>query len=337
MPSVITERDQFIDEDTGELIVNGYIYIGTQNLDAKLNTITIYPDRALSGTPLANPQRTGSDGRALNKIWIPGKYSMKVEDSNNAQKLNDLDRGEDPQTGNTKLINVLGVNDLVADASPTITTLIDSQAYIFSAPAAPTGAMTLKIDSTPIKNIKKGDGLAIEANDFAPSQKIVVVYNEADDWYEVTSGVLSSVFGGNVTIGETLTVEDIVINNSATGEGVLDEDDMASDSDTKLATQQSIKAYIENKFLYGTAPSAAGNVSLGNVTWAVARPSTGLYTITHNLGHTNYHVQPSAQADFINVALFSKSINDFQLEIRDVTTSGSLRNDISGFLLIDFS
>lgn len=206
MPSVINEYQQFEDEDTGELIVNGYIYIGTQNLDAKLNLITIYPDRALSGTPLANPQRTGSDGRALNKIWIPGKYSMKVEDSNNVQKLNDLDRGEDPQTGNTKLINVLGVNDLVSDASPTITTLIDSQAYIFSAPAAPTGAMTLKIDSTAIKDIKKGDGLAIEANDFAESQKIVVVYNEPDDWFEVTSGVLSPDFSGNVTIGGTLDV-----------------------------------------------------------------------------------------------------------------------------------
>ena len=74
MPSLVDEQEQFIDPSTGVPINNGYVYIGTQNLDAKLNPITIYPDRALSGTPLANPQRTGADGRVLNKIWVPGKY-----------------------------------------------------------------------------------------------------------------------------------------------------------------------------------------------------------------------------------------------------------------------
>ena len=93
MPSVLNEATQFTDESTSELINNGYIYIGEQNLDAKLNPITIYANRALS-TVLANPQRTGPDGRSVNKIFIPAEYSMKIEDSANVQKLNYLDLGE---------------------------------------------------------------------------------------------------------------------------------------------------------------------------------------------------------------------------------------------------
>ncbi|MCP5015633.1 MAG: hypothetical protein GY938_10210, partial [Ketobacter sp.] len=147
MSSVRNENTQFIDPDTSEPINNGYIYIGLQSLDPILNPKTIYPDRALAGIPLGNPQRTGTDGRSLNKIWVEGKYSIKVTDSAGVQKLIDLDRGEDTQIGNSLLINSLGVNDVVVTGSPTIQTLVDNQTYIFTAPAANTGAMTLQIDS----------------------------------------------------------------------------------------------------------------------------------------------------------------------------------------------
>ena len=44
---------------------------------------------------------------------------------------------------------------------------------------------------------------------------------------------------------DTVTIRGTISAISVTGNAVLDEDDMASDSDTHLATQQSIKAYIE--------------------------------------------------------------------------------------------
>ncbi|MDD5539214.1 MAG: hypothetical protein PHG61_00795 [Candidatus Marinimicrobia bacterium] len=56
----------------------------------------------------------------------------------------------------------------------------------------------------------------------------------------------------NATVGGTLTVTGIstltspVLNTSVSGTAVLDENDMASDSDTQLATQQSIKAYVDS-------------------------------------------------------------------------------------------
>ena len=42
------------------------------------------------------------------------------------------------------------------------------------------------------------------------------------------------------------TLTSPVINTSVSGSAILDEDNFASNSDTKLATQQSIKAYVDN-------------------------------------------------------------------------------------------
>ena len=50
---------------------------------------------------------------------------------------------------------------------------------------------------------------------------------------------------GNETLSNKV-LADAVLNISVTGSGVLDEDTMESDSNTKLSTQQSIKAYADN-------------------------------------------------------------------------------------------
>ena len=47
--------------------------------------------------------------------------------------------------------------------------------------------------------------------------------------------------------GDIGTVAGTIVASSLTGDAVLDEDDMVSDSETHLATQQSIKAYIDTK------------------------------------------------------------------------------------------
>tara|TARA_B100001778_G_scaffold112512_2_gene92155 strand:+ start:19642 stop:21258 length:1617 start_codon:yes stop_codon:yes gene_type:complete len=50
---------------------------------------------------------------------------------------------------------------------------------------------------------------------------------------------------GNITLSGLLTTTTLKIGTSSTMDGVLDEDDLTSDSDTHLATQQSIKAYVD--------------------------------------------------------------------------------------------
>ncbi len=92
MASLINEDQQYFDQVTGELIVNGTVYIGLQNLDPVLNPKNIYSDRALT-TSITNPQTTGADGRVNNKIWLSGNYSIKVDDSDGVQRYIELDNG----------------------------------------------------------------------------------------------------------------------------------------------------------------------------------------------------------------------------------------------------
>ncbi len=92
MPAVINEHTQFLDSD-GAPIASGKLYIGTAGSDPKTNTITIYSDKAL-GTTLANPQTLDSSGRATNKIYVPGVYSIQVDDSTDVQKYQNLQAGE---------------------------------------------------------------------------------------------------------------------------------------------------------------------------------------------------------------------------------------------------
>ena len=189
MSQLFDEAVQFTDETTGALLDGGLLYIGTNGLDAKLNPITIYPDRELVGTPLANPQTIGSDGRAENKIWVAGKYSFKVENSANVQKYNELENGFDEAVGNTLLVNALGTDDVVVNGSPTVTTLVDSQTYIFTAPATNTGAMTLTIDSTATMDIKKYHDQAILTGDIEIGQKVMVIANLTDSVYELQTDI----------------------------------------------------------------------------------------------------------------------------------------------------
>lgn len=188
MSSTIDENQQFIDPLTSTPIVNGYIYIGANGLDAELNAITIYSDRDLT-TPLSNPQRTDSSGRSVNKIWVPGRYSMKVTDSADVQKLNDLDLGELAATGTTLLTNVQGTNTITAEGSPTITTLTDGQLYVFTTILANTGPVTLQIDSTTAYPITKNHDVALVADDFEASQMIVAAWNSTDSVFELQGHV----------------------------------------------------------------------------------------------------------------------------------------------------
>jgi hypothetical protein len=112
---------------------------------------------------------------------------MKVEDFENVQKFNELSLGEGSQVGNTILESVSGTNDIVANASPSITALVDGQTYIFTAPTTNTGAMTLTIDATSTLPIKKRFNIAMVPDDIKEDQIAVVVYSSATAAYELIS------------------------------------------------------------------------------------------------------------------------------------------------------
>ena len=115
MASFIDENTQFVDTN-GKPLVDGSLYVGENSFDPILNPITIYSDRELT-IVLANPQTLDSSGRSTNKIWIPGRYSFRVDDENDVQKLIDLDAGASAESGVTSLSEIQGTNDITAEAS----------------------------------------------------------------------------------------------------------------------------------------------------------------------------------------------------------------------------
>ena len=185
MASVIDEQTQFIDQSTSALIVNGFIYIGNRNADPRVAQ-AIFSDRELT-TALANPQRTDSSGRSVNKIWIGGRYSIEVSNSDDVQKYIELDNGEGAGAGVIALSDVQGANTITATASTTITALEDLQQYVFRTAQINTGAITLNIDSVGAKSILKNHTQAIVASDFEANQNIVVTFNATDDLLVTTA------------------------------------------------------------------------------------------------------------------------------------------------------
>ena len=73
----------------------------------------------------------------------------------------------------------------------------------------------------------------------------------------------------------TPTITSAVLNTGASGSAVLDEDDMSSNSATKVATQQSIKAYVDNSIdtemdVVFAADSSSGQITLDSETMTFA-------------------------------------------------------------------
>ena len=84
-----------------------------------------------------------------------------------------------------------------------------------------------------------------------------VVYNDAGTMKQVAVTDLDTYVSGTTKTLTNKTLTSPVINTSVSGSAILDEDNFASNSDTKLATQQSIKAYVDNVAGSTTAAQAA--------------------------------------------------------------------------------
>lgn len=97
-----------------------------------------------------------------------------------------------------------------------------------------------------------------------------------------TIGASSASTGAFTTLTASTSLN---VGSSTTVTGVLDEDNMVSDSDTKLATQQSIKAYVDSQV--ATADTLAEVLALGNTTGGTDLVVSSGDTITTNtIGET---------------------------------------------------
>jgi len=200
---------QFFDETTGALLVAASIHIGKVGLDPTIlaNQTPIFSDRALS-VVLANPQLTGTDGRSVNKIWIPGQYSIVVENSSGTQKFQDLDSGETAGAETINLSNVLGINTITAEGSPTITTLTDQALYILQITNENTAdAVTLNIDTIGAKAVKRNFDIDVGKGKLKVGQTFIVAYNLGNDnfeWVNENARVIFQTKGADIASAATV-------------------------------------------------------------------------------------------------------------------------------------
>lgn len=150
-------------------------------------------------------------------------------------------------------------------------------------------------------------------------------YNDLSDKPSIGTGTVTSVdsgtglTGGPITTSGTLSIADNgvtfakmqdintakVIGRTTAGSGdpeevsILDEDAMTSNSATALATQQSIKAYVDSQVV--SKYTAAWATSHGGVT--VANGAT--LSITHNLGTSDVIVQAYVNSSASDVGALS--------------------------------
>jgi hypothetical protein len=168
-------------------------------------------------------------------------------------------------------------------------------------------------------------------NSLSGSRSVILfqgTYNASND-YEVPAGTTAIVYFDGAGAG---AVAANVFNNayfdglrlgSVSVTAILDEDNMASDSATALATQQSIKAYVDSQV--GTVDTLAEILAIGNTT-----------------GATDISVDSAQKVQFRDAAIYINSSVDGQLDIvadteiqiaaTTVDVNGAL--DVSGTALV---
>jgi hypothetical protein len=156
--------------------------------------------------------------------------------------------------------------------------------------------------------IAAGTDVVVKFNGGGTGATVVNVYAnlKVDGIVATTADINGGTVDGTVIGGASaaaLTATTVVANTSvniagdgATVTGIKDEDNMASDSATKLATQQSIKAYVDAQV--ATVDTLAEVLAIGNTT-----------------GATDIDVDGAQKVQFRDAAIYINSSVDGQLDI----------------------
>jgi hypothetical protein len=198
-------------------------------------------------------------------------------------------------------------NTYTASPSPAITSYATGSEFNLKVNADNTGASTLNISAVGAKNIKKYDGAGskvdIEAGDLQQDQYYKVIY-DGTDFILNNPEIIDSLKANNLTINTAIV---------ATG-AIKDEDDMSSDSATALATQQSIKAYVDNIPMFKANIGSAQTIAHNTIT-KLQFDTKSFDTNSWYDNSTSYRYTPQKAGKYLVIAkvLYNNSNNGERL------------------------
>ena len=202
------------------------------------------------------------------------------------------------QDGSANWVDGGGTADVItATYSPVITALVDGQlCFVRATLANATTTPTFSPSGLTARTIVKNGGVALAAGDIVgDGHQLILRYDLAGTQWELLNPAVAAASDTAAGIVELATTAETTTGTDATRavtpDGLhdmtslagaawfLDEDNMASDSATKTASQQSIKAYVD------TSVAAIGGVTAGTIL-QTANLATAATVQAHGLGAT---------------------------------------------------
>ena len=170
-----------------------------------------------------------------------------------------------------------------------------------------------------------------QINDTSANHQYVFAVSELAADRTVTMPLLTGndtfVFEAHTQTLTNKTLTSPVLNTSVSGSAVLDEDDMSSNSATQLATQQSIKAYVDSQVtaqdLDFAGDSGTGAVDLDSQTFTIAGTTNEIETSAS--GQTLTVGLPSAVAITTSLNIASSTTVDGVLDEDNMATNSATK------------
>ena len=275
---------------------------GALNIDLDTETLTVAGGTGIDTVGSGNTLTISIDGTVVTASSSDTFTNKTIDANGSGNSITNLEVA-DFASGvlDTDITSVSSSDDTLASAKA-IKTYVDAQVA-----TVPTGDITAVV---------AGTGLSGGATSGSATLNI----DTATTVDISTSQALSN---------KTLTSP--VINTGVSGSAILDEDNFASDSDTKLATQQSIKAYVQSQVataneLSELTDTNISSLSSGQILIYDGTDSFDNKTISGDIAITNTGAA-TIQAGAVDNAMLAGSIANSKL-VNDSVSFGGVSLDL---------
>ena len=263
-----------------------------------------------------------------NRIVIAGTSGILEDDANFTFDGTTFEVGTkfdvEVSTGNTNIIGTLDVTSNT-DLAANVTLGTTSADSIFINGLVASNIIPLTPDANDLGSSTNGwrDLYLTESVNFigATSENEIVIPTNLGDGLSIKDTAGDLIVFKTTTSGQKITITpdlqlagNFTINSGSSVTTILDEDSMVSDSDTALATQQSIKAYVDNKNSTQDL-DIAGDTGTGSIT---------LDSQTFTISGTAKEIETAASGQSITIGLPNDVTVGNDLTVtNDLTVSGS--------------